>query len=138
MSATVLHRMYDQISKSPSSRLASQTQGAEDQDEGPKDHDQRTRAPRDQRAKRPEDQAFLLGFVARSTVVKKRGMADRIVRLVLTHYGKRARAGHSHSLFLHPGVRSPQQWLAQRWWLQLPRPAASCSQVASGHYVSHS
>ena len=55
-SATVLHRMYDQISKSPLTRLASkvQTQGPEDQDEGPQD--QGTRGPRDQRTKGPEDQ----------------------------------------------------------------------------------
>ena len=54
MSATVLHRMYDQISKSPLTRLASkvQTQGPEDQDEGPED--QGTRGPRDQRTKGPE------------------------------------------------------------------------------------
>ena len=66
-SATVLHRMYDQISKSPLTRLASkvQTQGPEDQDEGPKDQrskgpeDQGTRGPRDQRdqgTRGPEDQ----------------------------------------------------------------------------------
>ena len=55
-SATVLHRMYDQISKSPLTRLASkvQTQAPEDQDEGPED--QGTRGPRDQRTKGPEDQ----------------------------------------------------------------------------------
>ena len=60
-SATVLHRMYDQISKSPSTRLASkvQTQGPEDQDEGPEDQgteDQGTRGPRDQRTKGPKNQ----------------------------------------------------------------------------------
>ena len=62
--ATVLHRMYDQISKSPLTRLASkvQTQGPEDQDEGPKDQgpeDQGTRGPRDQRdqgTRGPRDQ----------------------------------------------------------------------------------
>ena len=54
-SATVLHRMYDQIPKSPLTRLASkvQTQGPEDQDEGPED--QGTRGPRDQTTG-PEDQ----------------------------------------------------------------------------------
>ena len=68
--------MYDQISKSPWTRLASkvQTQGPEDQDEGPKDQrtkgpedqgtrgtkglgDQGTRGPTDQGTKGPKDQA---------------------------------------------------------------------------------
>ena len=55
-SATVLQRMYDQISKSPLTRLASkvQTQGPEDQDEGPKE--QRTKGPEDQGTKGPRDQ----------------------------------------------------------------------------------
>ena len=51
-SATVLHRMYDQISKSPLTRLASKRPGRKTK--GPED--QRTRGPREQRTKGPEDQ----------------------------------------------------------------------------------
>ena len=74
--------MYDQISKSPSTRLASkvQTQGPEDQDEGPEDAkdkgpgDQGTRGPGDQRTKGPG------GTRDQGTSDQEKGAKDQAIR----------------------------------------------------------